>query len=127
MTRTERNKFLTILTSKHAELARATGRRDGIAIERMPDALDEVQLAGEREMITRNLERESRLLRNVRAALDQIAEGAYGTCLECDEEISHKRLHAMPWATLCITCQERADGNPRQSLAPQENFLRDAA
>src|SRR5260370_41914713 len=126
MTRTERNKFLTILTSKHAELARAIGRRDGIAIERTPDALDEVQFAGQREMITRNLERESRLLRNVRAALHQIAEGAYGTCLECDEEISHKRLQAMPWATLCITCQERADGNPRRSFQPPERFLRDS-
>jgi DnaK suppressor protein len=127
MTRSERNKFRTILTAKHAELARATGRRDGIAIERTPDALDEVQSAGEREMITRSLERESRLLRNVRAALDQIAEGTYGTCLECDEEISHKRLQAMPWATLCITCQERADGTPQRSFAPQEKSLRDAA
>ena len=127
MTRTELNKFRTILTAKHAELARATGRRDGIAIERTPDALDEVQLATEREIITRNLDRGTKLLRNVRAALDQIAEGAYGTCLECDEEISHKRLHAMPWATLCIACQERADGNPLRSFAPQERFLRDAA
>jgi DnaK suppressor protein len=126
MTRTERNKFQTILTSKHAELTRTTGRRDGIAIERTPDALDEVQLSAEREMITRNLERESKLLRDVRAALDQIAEGAYGTCLECDEEISHKRLQAMPWATLCIACQERADGSPRRSFAPQERFLRAA-
>jgi DnaK suppressor protein len=126
MTRTERNKFLTILTSKHAELARTTGRRDGIAIERTPDEVDEVQLSAEREMITRSLERESRLLRNVRAALDQIAEGTYGTCLECDEEISHKRLHAMPWATLCITCQERADGTPQRSFAPQEKSLRAA-
>ena len=126
MTRTERNTFLTILTAKHAELARATGRRDGIAIERTPDALDEVQFAAERELITRSLERESRLLRNVRAALDQIAEGTYGTCLECDEEISHKRLQAMPWATLCITCQERADGTPQRSFAPQEKSLRAA-
>ena len=104
MTRTERNKFLTILTSMHAELARATGRRDGGM--------------GAARGIT---------CRHVRAALERIAEGAYGTCLECDEEISHKRLHAMPWATLCIACQERADGNPRRSLAPQERFLRDAA
>jgi DnaK suppressor protein len=126
MTRSERNKFRTILTAKHAELARATGRRDGIAIERTPDALDEVQFAGEREMITRSLERESRLLYNVRAALGRIAEGDYGTCLECDEEISHNRLHAMPWATLCIACQERADGTPRRSVAPQERSLRAA-
>ena len=126
MTRSELDNFLTILTAKQAELAGATGRRDGIAIERTADALDEVQLSAERELTTRNLERESRLLRNVRAALDQIAEGTYGTCLECDEEISHKRLHAMPWATLCITCQERADGTPQRSFAPQEKSLRAA-
>jgi DnaK suppressor protein len=127
MTRTELNKFQTILTAKHTELARATGKRDGIAIERTPDVVDEVQLAAEREMITRNLDRESRLLRKVRVALGQIAEGTYGTCLECEEEISHKRLNAMPWATLCITCQEQADRTQQRRFVPQERFLMDAA
>lgn len=127
MTRTEFNKFRAILTAKCAELAGAAGRRDGIAIERTPDALDEMQLATQRELTTRSLERDSRLLRNVRAALDRIAEGAYGTCLHCDEEISQKRLRAVPWATLCIDCQEQADGRPRRSFAYQETFLRDAA
>src|SRR5262249_28450175 len=127
MTRTELNKFLAILTTKHAELARAMGRRDSIAIERTPDALDEMQLAAERELTTRSLEHQSRLLSNVRAALVRIAEGVYGTCLECDEEISHKRLRAMPWATLCINCQEQADRNPHRRFAHQENFLRNAA
>jgi DnaK suppressor protein len=127
MTRTELNQFLTILTAKHADLARATGRRDGIAIERAPDTLDEVQLAAERELATRSLERESRLLRNVRAALGQIADGTYGICSQCDEEISHKRLHALPWATLCITCQEEADRNLGRRFESQERFLMDAA
>jgi len=127
MTRTELNQFLTILTAKQADLARANGRRDGIAIERTPDALDEVQLAAERELTTRSLERESRLLRNVRAALGRIAEGTYGTCFECEEEISHKRLRAVPWATLCIACQEEADEKLGQRFASQERVLMDAA
>jgi DnaK suppressor protein len=127
MTRTELNKFKTILTDKHAELARAAGRREDIAIERTPDALDQIQFAAARELTTRTLERQSELLRNVRAALERIAEGSYGTCLDCDEEISHKRLHAMPWTTLCIACQESADGNPRRSFASQESFLKEAA
>src|SRR5580700_8634858 len=109
MTRTELDNFRGILTAKQAELARATGKRDGIVIERTADAVDEVQLAAERELTTRGLERESRLLRNVRAALDRIGEGTYGACLECDEEISPKRLRAVPWAAFCITCQELAD------------------
>ena len=127
MTRTELNKFRAILNAKHAELARTLGRRDGITIERTPDALDEVQLAAERELTTRGLERGSNLLRNVRAALERIGEGAYGTCLECEEEIGQKRLQAVPWATLCITCQERADGSPQPSFGSWERFLRDAA
>src|SRR5215467_5603988 len=125
MTRTELNKFQAILNTKHAELARAAGRRDGIAIERTSDLLDEIQLAGERELTTRNLERDSRLLRDVRAALERIEEGEYGACFECDEEISHKRLRAVPWATLCITCQEQADRSPRRSLGSAETFLKE--
>lgn len=127
MTRTELNQFLTILKAKNAELARAMGRRDGIAIERAPDALDEIQFAAARELTTRNLERQSELFRNVREALDRIADGTYGTCLQCDDEISHKRLNAMPWATLCIACQERADYNPRQRFESQKSSLKQAA
>jgi DnaK suppressor protein len=127
MTRTELNKFRTMLTAKHAELAQATGRRDGIAIERTPDALEEVVFAAERELTTRSLERESRLMRNVRAALGRIGDGTYGACLECDEEISQKRLHAVPWATLCITCQERTDENSQRRFASPQRVLMDAA
>ena len=127
MTRTERNKFLTILTSKHAELARATGRRDGIAIERTPDALDEVQLAGERELAIRNLDRESILLRNVRAALSRVADGSYGTCLHCEEDISPKRLNAVPWTAYCIRCQEAADRHEFETVEAVDSLLADAA
>lgn len=127
MTRTELNQFLTLLKAKNAELARAMGKRDGMAIERTPDALDEIQFAAARELTTRNLERQSELFRTVREALDRIADGTYGTCLNCDEEISHKRLHAMPWATLCIACQDWADRNPRQCFESHKSFLKEAA
>jgi DnaK suppressor protein len=109
MTRSELNRYAMILTAKESELTGAMAKRDGIAIERTADALDEVLLAAARELSTRSLERQSGMLRNVRAALRRIADGSYGTCLECEEEISQKRLHAMPWATHCITCQEHAD------------------
>jgi len=127
MTRTELDNFRAILTTKQGELARTKGKRDDIAIERTPDALDEVRLAAERELATRGLERESRLLRNIRAALARIEEGTYGACLDCDEEIGQKRLNAMPWATYCITCQQRADENSRRRFASQESLIGEAA
>jgi len=127
MTRTELNTFRTILNSKSTELAWELGRRDGIVIVRTPDALDEIQLAADCDLTTRSLERGSKILRSVRAALGRIADGTYGTCLACEDEISHKRLQAVPWATLCIACQEQTDRNQQPSLAYEERFLGVAA
>src|ERR1700682_3904321 len=109
MTKTELNKFKEVLETKQAELAQLLRNRDGIAIEKSPDALDEVKNAAERELAIRNLDRESNLLRNVRAALRRIDEGTFGVCLHCEEDISPKRLAAVPWTAFCIHCQEIAD------------------
>src|SRR5437868_4730299 len=109
MNKTDLEKYKKILEAKQQELARGLRNRDDIAIEKTPDALDEVQLAGERELAIRNLDRESNLLRNVRGALARIADGSYGVCMHCDEDIKPKRLDAVPWTKFCIRCQEAAD------------------
>lgn len=111
MTKSEINKFKKILETKKAELERVVRNRDAIAIEKSADALDEVQHASERELAIRNLDRESNLLRAVRLALRRIDDGSFGTCLHCEEEISPKRIAAVPWAANCIQCQELADRN----------------
>jgi len=111
MTKNELEKYKTVLETKLAELSDALRNREDIAIEKTPDALDEVQLAGERELAIRNLDRESTLLRQVRSALSRIADGSFGTCLHCEEDISTKRLNAVPQTSYCITCQEAADRN----------------
>ena len=120
MTKTEVNKFKEVLETKQAELAQVLRNREGIAIEKSPDALDEVQHAAERELAIRNLDRESQLLRNVRAALRRIDEGTFSVCLHCEEDISPKRLAAVPWTPFCIGCQEMADRN--QAGDASENF-----
>ena len=109
MTKTELNKFKKILEAKREDLERIVRKRDAITIEKSADALDEVQHASERELAIRNLDRESHLLRAVRSALRRIDEGSFGICLHCEEEISPKRVAAVPWTSLCIQCQEQAD------------------
>ena len=47
-----------------------------------------------------------KLLREISDALLRIEHGTYGTCMECEEPISTKRLDAVPWARYCVTCQE---------------------
>lgn len=109
MNQTELDKYKGILEAKRAELASNLRNRDDIVIEKTPDALDEVQLATERELAIRNLDRESTLFRQVRSALTRFADGSYGVCMHCDEEIKPKRLDAVPWTKYCIRCQEAAD------------------
>ncbi|HEX6546260.1 MAG TPA: TraR/DksA family transcriptional regulator [Bryobacteraceae bacterium] len=114
MTKQELSKFKKILEAKQEELERVVRNRDAITIEKSADALDEVQHAAERELAIRNLDRESQLLRNVRSALRRIEDGSFGTCAHCEEDISPKRLNAVPWTSLCIQCQEQADRNREQ-------------
>jgi len=111
MTKLELNKFRQILEARQTELSAVLRNREGIAIEKSPDALDEVQHAAERELAIRNLDRESQLLRLVKGAIGRLNDGSFGTCLHCEEEISIKRLNAVPWAAYCISCQEMVDRN----------------
>src|SRR5579864_6074995 len=109
MNKTELERYKAALEAKQTELSGRLRNRDEIAIEKAPDALDEVQLAGERELAIRNLDRDSNMLRQIKRALARIADGSYGICLHCEEDISPKRINAVPWAAYCIKCQEQVD------------------
>jgi DnaK suppressor protein len=129
MNQSELKKYKATLEAKRADLAAGLRNREDIAIEKTPDALDEVQLAGERELAIRTLDRESNLLRHVRGALARVADGSYGVCLHCDEDIKPKRLDAVPWAKYCIRCQEAADRQEFDSENPEiaDELLANAA
>jgi DnaK suppressor protein len=127
MTDTELNKFQKILVSSRTELEEIVRNRDGIAIEKSADALDEVQHAAERDLAIRNLDRESNLLRNVRSALRRVEERSFGICVHCEEEIGPKRLAAVPWAPFCIRCQEQADRDRDEGNETFYDLLANAA
>ena len=127
MSKNEMERYKKLLEARKAEIDESLRNRDEIAIEKAADAIDEVQLAGERELAIRNLDRESILLRSVRAALARIEDGSFGTCMHCEEDISPKRLNAVPWAPYCIRCQEAADRHEFQASESLEELLADAA
>jgi DnaK suppressor protein len=107
--RTEMGGFQEILERKAAELGAVLRNRDGIAIEKSADQMDEIQYASERDLAICNVDRDSAVLRQVKAALRRIGNGSFGTCIDCESPISPKRLAAVPWASRCIQCQEAAD------------------
>ena len=111
MTRSAFNKYKSLLEAKQDELSVDLRSRDEIAIEKTPDAIDEGVFSAERELAISNLDRDTTLLREVQDALIRLAEGSYGICLRCDQEITTERLDAVPWAKHCVECQENADRN----------------
>jgi DnaK suppressor protein len=119
--------FQEILERKESELVRVLRTRDDIAIEKSADQMDEIQYASERDLAIRNLDRESNLLRQVRAALRRIHDGSYGTCMECELVISPKRLAAVPWASRCIQCQDAADRDRQERTESLGETLVNAA
>ncbi|MGD0296038.1 MAG: TraR/DksA C4-type zinc finger protein [Bryobacteraceae bacterium] len=74
-----------------------------------------------------NLERQSDRLHEVQSALRRIDLGTFGTCLDCEEDISLKRLAAVPWSPSCIACQEAADRNRQPWNAIDYSSIPDAA
>jgi RNA polymerase-binding protein DksA len=56
--------------------------------------------------LRQNLER---LLERVEDALVQFEAGTYGLCEQCGKEIDPARLKALPYATLCLSCQQRRE------------------
>jgi DnaK suppressor protein len=109
MDKSEINGFRTLLTRRSVELTSKLTNRDDIAVEHNPEALEACRTPVRVDMATRNPERESKILREVRTALTRIEHGSYGICLNCDDEISTKRLRAIPWTSLCIACQQLDD------------------
>jgi RNA polymerase-binding transcription factor DksA len=109
-TRSDLRGYEEILERKEAELLHLLRERGDIAVERSADQLDEIQCAVTRDVAIRNLNRGFDLLREVSAALVRIRNGSFGICLECEWAISPKRIAAVPWAPLCIQCQEAAAG-----------------
>ena len=75
------------------------------------DSGDAAQDGVDDEMVSRLAQTESHELQAIETALARMREGRYGVCVDCGENIPLPRLQALPYATLCISCQsERETG-----------------
>ncbi|HUG91659.1 MAG TPA: TraR/DksA family transcriptional regulator [Planctomycetaceae bacterium] len=62
-------------------------------------------------------QRQHAILGQVEAALDRIDHGSYGRCESCGQEIASARLNALPYAGLCIRCEELAEAEGIDAVA----------
>ena len=78
-------------------------------LEAAMDSGDQALVDLEREMGISLQEMRNRERQLIDDALDSLEEGSYGMCAECGEEISEKRLQALPFARLCVNCQSKKE------------------
>ena len=61
-------------------------------------------------------------LNKIEEALRRLEEGTFGYCFECGEEISERRLRALPFALRCKDCEEaREMAQQRERLQARRN------
>jgi DnaK suppressor protein len=110
---TKVEKFRQRLLAKRKELL--TGVR-GSNVKNLESGGDEIQdiadqasSAYTKEFLLSIGDAERRMLKQVDEALLKIREDTYGLCESCGESISERRLEALPFARLCIACQEEEE------------------
>ena len=77
------------------------------------DVIDAAYDTAQDEISSQLAEVESRELASIENALERIKAGVYGLCEVCNCKIPMARLTALPYATMCISCQrdlERSGG-----------------
>ena len=66
------------------------------------------------------IQMKSETLNKIEEALHRLEEGTFGYCFECGEEISERRLRALPFAVRCKDCEEaRENVQQRERLMQQ--------
>ena len=79
----------------------------------MPDIVDRASNSIERSLSQNLCDRESLLIEKIKRALKDIADGSYGICNKCGEDIAIKRLKASPVARYCIDCKTEMETRKR--------------
>jgi RNA polymerase-binding protein DksA len=71
-----------------------------------PDSEEQAQQAENDEVLEGLAEQAREEIEQIRAALERIDGGEYGTCTSCGGEISEARLEALPFTSVCIKCAD---------------------
>jgi len=75
--------------------------------ENFADPTDRASHETDRNFELRIRDREHKLIKKVKKALQRIEDGTFGMCESCGEDISIARLKARPVTTQCIECKTR--------------------
>jgi DnaK suppressor protein len=112
MKKKDKDYFKNFLTERLEELLnQADNTVSGMTApkENFPDPTDRAALEADRNFMLRIRDRESKLIKKIKQALERIENDTYGICETCGEEITVKRLKARPVTSQCIDCKSKEE------------------
>jgi DnaK suppressor protein len=86
-------------------------------IEAPQDSADRCIISVSKEALYERMSQRRTVLLLIEAALKRIADGSFGICVGCDDEIRDQRLQALPWTQFCLRCQGELEEKIGASLS----------
>ena len=113
MRATEKTKLREQLERKRRDAQESYKRSQAVNREAtgevLQDLADQASEGYRKEFLYSLSDGERETLIQVDEALQRMDDGTYEECSSCGEKIPLARLKAIPWATLCIECQEQQE------------------
>ncbi len=104
------------LSNMKAEIvARSGDTKKGLEVQNSADLIDRSVNEANRMAAASLGDRDRSMILALETALERIEGGGYGICDRCEVEIAPRRLECVPWATLCMSCQEHEEKKPELS------------
>jgi DnaK suppressor protein len=123
------------LELRRRQISEFLRRLDSETRELDPDSVQDIAdrsvLSTSKESLLQQADQQRIVLRMIEGALRRISDGCFGVCASCGDDISARRLEALPWAQYCVRCQEaledeRLGVSSAQSLFPTTSFTKHA-
>jgi RNA polymerase-binding transcription factor DksA len=116
----DNDKATKLLNDERSRLEDLRGRFDNVGDEAQEDSLSELSTVDQHpaDVGSETFERTKELslqediagrLDDIDRALAKVADGSYGKCETCGEEIPEERLEALPAARYCLEHQAQAE------------------
>lgn len=86
--------------------ARLANIKKDVTQEHSGDSAEQAQERENDEVVDAIGNETAQSIRDITAALERIADGSYGICQDCGEDVGPARLEIVPEATRCVGCAD---------------------
>jgi DnaK suppressor protein len=107
------NKIKIALENEYKDIVLKLKQGASIDIDLSGDETDLIQAKTLGFTLSQLVARNKEKLVKIELALKKIADGSFGVCDDCGEEINSKRIQFMPYISICVGCAENQEKNAK--------------